>query len=425
MPTSDANEAGRGGDRGAVTVLGAGIVGTCCALALQREGFSVTLIDRDTPGAGTSSGNAGLIQTGTPMPMATPGMLRQVPAMLLDPKGSLVIRWRYLPRLIPWLWRFVRESSARRTEANARDQMRLLDHVGDAYRELVRAAGAEDMLRYKGLLFVYRGAADARAAGWEMDMFRRHGVRVDTVNADELRQMEPALNRDYTHGFHLPDCFYTVDPKHLTERLAEAFGRMGGVFRKAEVTGIEIGPAGPSGLRTASETIPVERLVLAAGVFSKKFARDLGISVPLESARGYHLMLLDETVRINGPVLDGKRHFAVTPMSGGLRLAGMVELASLEAAPNYERAEMLLPLAQDMLPGLKGAETRPWMGHRPMIPDSLPVIEQSRRHPNTFFAFGHGQLGLTMGAITGLLVADLACGREPRVDLTPYRSDRF
>ena len=421
MPTDASNRA----DRGAITVLGAGIVGTCCALALQRDGFSVTLIDRDGPGAGTSSGNAGLIQTGTPMPMATPGMLRKVPAMLLDPKGSLVIRWRYLPRLLPWLWRFLRQSSARRTEANASAQMRLLDHVGDAYRELVRAAGAEDMLRYKGLLFVYRGAADARDAEWEMDLFRRHGARVDAVSADELRQMEPALNRAYTHGFHLPDCFYTVDPKHLAERLAEAFAKMGGVFRKAEATGIEIGEAGPQALRTTSGTIPVERLVIAAGVFSKKFAQELGVSVPLESARGYHLMLLDETVRINGPVLDGKRHFAVTPMSGGLRLAGMVELANLDAAPNYERAEMMLPLAQDMLPDLKGAKTRPWMGHRPMIPDSLPVIEQSRHHANTYFAFGHGQLGLTLGAITGLLIADLACGREPRVDLTPYRSDRF
>lgn len=421
MPTDASNRA----DRGAITVLGAGIVGTCCAFALQREGFRVTLIDRDGPGAGTSSGNAGLIQTGTPMPMATPGMLRKVPAMLLDPKGSLVIRWRYLPRLLPWLWRFLRESSARRAEANASAQMRLLDHVGDAYRELVRAAAAEDMLRYKGLLFVYRGAADARDAEWEMDMFRRHGVRVDAISADELRQMEPALNRDYTHGFHLPDCFYTVDPKHLAERLAEAFEKMGGVFRKAEATGIEMGEAGPKALRTTSGTVPVERLVLAAGVFSKKFAQELGVSVPLESARGYHLMLLNETVRINGPVLDGKRHFAVTPMSGGLRLAGMVELANIDAAPNYERAEMMLPLAQDMLPDLKGAKTRPWMGHRPALPDSLPVIERSRRHANTYFAFGHGQLGLTLGAITGLLIADLACGREPRVDLTPYRSDRF
>lgn len=421
MPTDASNRP----DRGAITVLGAGIVGTCCAFALQREGFRVTLIDRDGPGAGTSSGNAGLIQTGTPMPMATPGMLRKVPAMLLDPKGSLVIRWRYLPRLLPWLWRFLRESSARRTEANASAQMRLLDHVGDAYRELVRAAAAEDMLRYKGLLFVYRGAADARDAEWEMDMFRRHGVQVDAVGADELRQMEPALNRAYTHGFHLPDCFYTVDPKHLAERLAEAFEKMGGVFRKAEATGIEMGEAGPKALRTTAGTVLVERLVLAAGVFSKKFAQELGVSVPLESARGYHLMLLDETVRINGPVLDGKRHFAVTPMSGGLRLAGMVELANIDAVPNYERAEMMLPLAQDMLPDLKGAKTRPWMGHRPALPDSLPVIERSRRHANTFFAFGHGQLGLTLGAITGLLIADLACGREPRVDLTPYRSDRF
>ena len=421
MPTSVAEPA----DRGTIAVLGAGIVGTCCALALQREGFRVTLIDRDAPGAGTSSGNAGLIQTGTPMPMATPGMLRQVPSMLLDPRGALVIRWRHLPRLVPWLWRFLRQSAARRAEANARAQMRLLEQVADAFRELVAAAGAGDMLRHKGLLFVYRSAAEARAAGWEMDLFRRNGVRVDTLGADELRQMEPALNRDYTHGFFLPDCFYTVDPRHLTERLAEAFRQAGGVFRTAEVTGIEMGAAGPCGLRTAGETIPVERLVLAAGVFSRPFARELGIPVPLESARGYHLMLPEESVRLNGPVLDGKRHFAVTPMAGGVRLAGMVELASIEAPPNYERARMLLPLAQDMLPALQGAQAQPWMGHRPATPDSLPVIERSRRYPNTFFAFGHGQLGLTMGAITGLLIADLACGRPPRIDLAPYRSDRF
>jgi len=411
--------------KGGITVLGAGIVGTCCALALQREGFQVTLIDRDTPGAGTSSGNAGMIQTGTPIPMATPGILKNVPSMLLDPKGALVVRWRYLPRLVPWLWRFWHQSSARRMEANSKAQMRLLDHVAEAYRELIKAASAEDMLRYKGMLFVYKGEAEARAADWEMDLFRRNGVTVDELNADEIRQMEPALSREYTHGFHLPDCFYTVDPRALTERLAEAFQKLGGEFRQVAVAGIEMGADGPTGLRTDAGVVPVDRLVLAAGAFSKRFAKELGISVPLETARGYHLMVKNEALRLNGPVVDGKRHFAVTPMTGGLRLGGMLELASLDAAPNYARADMLLPLAQDMLPDMKGTQTEPWMGHRPAIPDSLPVIEQSRQHANTFFAFGHGQLGLTMGAITGLLIADLAAGREPRVDLTPYRSDRF
>ncbi len=418
MPNDDS-------DRGSITVLGAGIVGTCCALALRLEGFQVKLIDRDTPGAGASSGNAGMIQTGTPIPMATPDTLRQVPSMLLDSSSSLVIRWRYLPRLIPWLWHFFRQSTVRRMEANAKAQMQLLDHVADAYRELIRAADAEDMLRYKGMLFVYKGAAEAQAAEWEMDLFRRNGVKVETLSIDELRQMEPALNREYSHAYYLPDCFYTVDPKRLTERLAEAFERKGGIFNQADITRIEMGPAGPVGLRTESGTIPVERLVLAAGAFSKRFAKEMGSTVPLETARGYHLMVRNEDLQLNGPVVDGKRHFAVTPMAGGLRLGGMLELASLNATPNYERAEMLLPLAQDMLPDLKGIETESWMGHRPAIPDSLPVIERSHRYTNTFFAFGHGQLGLTMGAITGLLIADLAVGRRPRVDLAPYRTGRF
>jgi len=408
-----------------ITVLGAGIVGTCCALALQREGFAVTLVDRDSPGAGTSSGNAGLIQTGTPMPMAVPGLISAVPSMLLDPKGALVLRWRYLPRLLPFLWRFFRQSKAARAEANSIALMSLLDHVADAYKELLAAAGAEDMMRYRGMLFVYRGAKEAAEAGWEMDLFRRRGVRVETLDADEIRQMEPSLDRAYTHAFYLPDCFYTVDPKALTEKLAEAFERDGGIFLKAAVTDIEMGPDGPRALVTEDGTVPVERLVLAAGAFSKPLAAKLGINVPLESARGYHLMLPGETVRVNGPVADGKRHFAVTPMAGGLRLAGMLELASIDAPPNYERAEILMPLAKEMLPDLKGVEAVPWMGHRPAMPDSLPVIERSGRFGNTYFAFGHGQLGLTMGAITGLLIADLATGRKPRVDLSPYRSGRF
>lgn len=421
MPTDTSSSTAKG----SITVLGAGIVGTCCAFALQRDGFQVTLVDRDEPGAGTSSGNAGMIQTGTPIPMATPGLMKHVPSMLLDPEGALVIRWRYLPRLLPWLWRFFRQSSARRTEHNSKAMMGLLDQSGDAYKELVAAAGAEKNIRYKGMLFVYRGEAEAKAAQWEMDLFRSKGVKVDALNEDELRQMEPALNRAYTHAFYLPDCFYTVDPKDLTTLLATAFEAAGGTFVRANVRDIEVGPDGPTALVTDDGALPVEKLVLAAGVFSKRFAKQLGIAVPLESARGYHLMLSDEAVRLNGPVVDGKRHFAVTPMAGGLRLAGMLELASVEADPNYRRADMLLPLAKDMLPDLKGTQTEPWMGHRPAMPDSLPVIEPSPNYSNTFHAFGHGQLGLTMGAITGLVITDLVAGRTPRVDLTPYRSDRF
>ena len=417
MPTDNPN--------GPITVLGAGIVGTSCALALQRDGFQVSLVDRDTPGAGASSGNAGMIQTGTPRPLAMPGLLKAVPGMLFDPDGALVIRWKYLPRLLPWLLRFAREASAARSEANSKAIMALLDQAGEAYRELLSAAGADDMVRYKGMLYVYRGADAARAAKAEMDLFRRRGVTVETLDADEIRQMEPDLDRAYTHGYYLPACFYTVDPKALTERFAAAFERTGGKFVRADVQDIEVGAQGPTALVTADGRIPVERLVLAAGAFSKKFARRLGIDVPLESARGYHLMLPREALRLNGPVIDGEKHFAAIPMAGGIRLAGMVELASLGAAPNYARAQTLLPLAQAMLPDLSGKDAAAWMGHRPAMPDSLPVIERSRAHSNTIFAFGHGQLGLTMGAITGLVVSDLAAGRPPRVDLAPYRSNRY
>jgi D-amino-acid dehydrogenase len=406
-------------------VLGAGIVGACVALALRRDGHEVTLIDRDEPGNGCSFGNAGFIQTATPHPMATPGLLGKLPKLLLDAQSPLSIKWRHAPRLAPWLLQFFRAGTPRRVEEISIAMMALLDRSGAAYNRMLDEARAADLIRRRGLLFVYPDAAAFEAARWEFDLYRRRGVTVDRIGRDQLRQMEPALNPAYADAYFLPETFFTIDPLGLTQRIVERFTRTGGKFVRAEANEIEIGADRPRALHASDGTLDFDALVIAAGVHSARFAARLGDRVMLESARGYHVMIGEPGVELQGPVIDGGMHFGATPMADGLRLAGTLEFASVDAPPDYRRADMLLPMAKRMLPGLSGGVDSRWMGHRPATPDSLPVLGRSTRFENVLYAFGHGQLGLTMAAVTGEVIADIAAGRPMGFDLSPYSVARF
>lgn len=412
-----------------VTVVGAGIVGICCALYLQREGRRVTLVDRLPPGEGTSSGNAGLIQVGACVPMATPGVLARVPAMLLDPNGPLIIRWRYLARIAPWLMRFVGAAAPSRVEAISIALATLLDQADAAYAPLIASSGADDLFRPTGELHVFRRESAYRAAMEHYDLRRRRGVKLDFLDGSELRQLEPALSPEVKRGVLIPDCRLVIDPLSLSQRLARRFVADGGEILTEEVEDIEFGPSGPHTLVTGGAggggRRDVGELVLAAGAFSRPWADKLGARVPLDTERGYHLMLPEPGIDLRTPLLAGDHRFAIIPMQKGLRLAGTSELAGLRAPPYYGRADMLAGLAERYVPGINTRGGVKWMGFRPSMPDSLPVVGRSPRWPNVYFAFGHGHLGLTLGAITGRLVADMAAGRDPRVDLSPYRPDRF
>jgi D-amino-acid dehydrogenase len=415
---------GQGGAARHFTVVGAGTVGVCCALALQRDGHRVTLIDRAPPARGCSYGNGGLIQTGSVVPIATPGVLRQVPRMLLDPDQPLVIRWQYLPRLMPYLLRFVAAARPARVDAISKALASVLALAGDAYRTLLASAGAQDMIRTSGELYVYESEAAYRSAREAHGIRRARGIRVEEIPPQELRQLEPALAPIFRYAVYLPDSLQTVDPYVMTAALARHFAASGGTILEETVHEIEIGPDGPSAVVTDKARHPVDGLVVALGAYSKDWAARLGSRVPLDTERGYHLMLPNPGVPLRVPVISGDHRFGMVPLMGGIRIAGTAELATLDAPPNYRRAERLLRLAQRILPGLDGAERVPWMGHRPSTPDSLPVIARSPNFRSVYFAFGHGHLGLTMGAATGRLVADLAAGREPPIDMRPFAVDR-
>lgn len=412
--------------RGTIAVLGAGAIGVSVALYLQRDGRDVVLIDQDEPGSGCSYGNAGLIQCASVVPVATPGIVGAVPRMLLDKNQPLHIRWRHLGSLAPYLLRFLREAQPARVEANARALSSLVPRAYEDYRPLIEAAGIQSMVRPSGELHVFETDAafeNAKAANFAIR--RAHGVRVDELDADAVRQMEPGLARSVRHGLFLPDCYQTVNPQRFVAALARNFIDNGGRFIKAKVTDIALRPGGPVAITTDGGEIVSEMVVLAFGAFSKPWARKLGIAVQLDSERGYHVMLPEPGVALNRTVVSGEYKFALSPIDGKVRIVGSSELARVGAPPNYERAMRLLPLARHLLPGLNEAGQSLWMGHRPSTPDSLPLLGPVPANPNIIFAFGHNHSGLTLGGTTGKLIADLLAKRIQPSDLSPFSPTRF
>ena len=295
----------------------------------------------------------------------------------------------------------------------------------DAYRRLLGAGDVARLVRDNGILYVYESEAalDADDAGWAMR--RARGIRVERIGRDALRQLEPALGPGIACAMLIEDSAHVVDPAGVVKTLAERFAADGGTIAAERVAGFDLGPDGPRAVYTDAGPRDAGAVVVAAGAWSRTLAAKLGSRVPLEAERGYHVTLPDPGVAPSRPVGFIERGFIATPMAMGLRLAGTVELASLDAPPDYRRARALLEHGRRLFPGLDGDGASEWMGCRPSLPDSLPVIGRAPGISNVYFAFGHGHLGLTQGAVTGELIAALVAGRPPAIDLAPYRADRF
>jgi D-amino-acid dehydrogenase len=408
-----------------IAVIGAGIVGVSCALRLQRDGHDVTLIDPRAPGTSTSFGNAGGIVTGAVVPNSTPALWRDIPRMLFDRDSAVRVRWRYLPRLAPWLIRFLLAGRHARVQAIADALQPLVSRAYDAHRELIALSGADDIVRPVGWLKVYETEAGFAGTGYDREIMQARGVRIDVLEPEEIRQLEPNLARRYVKGLFQPDSAFVASPYKLVQMHAAYFGRRGGDFAQERVRGIQ--PV-DGGVRLDCELgiRDFDAVVVAAGAWSKELARQVGDRVVLDTERGYHLNLEPGAAgELRRPVVFPERGFVLAPMLDGIRLTSGVELAGLDAPPDFSRIRRLLPAAREALPGLSGRVTREWLGYRPSTPDSLPVIARSRRCSAVFYAFGHQHLGLTLGPITGRLVAALVAGRQPEFDLMPYRADRF
>ncbi|MGJ3260157.1 MAG: NAD(P)/FAD-dependent oxidoreductase [Rhodospirillales bacterium] len=409
-----------------VTVLGNGIVGLACAYALVEEGLSVTVVDRGPVDDGTSTGNAGAIAVAEMIPIAEPGLWKRIPGMLLDPLGPLYLRIAHLPRLVPWFYRFLQ---ACRPEDHARGVAALaalLTRSMETHLALLQRIGAQDMLKRNGTLFVYRSETAYRAEGHHWQAREAHGIQITALDRDGILDHEPALGAEARFGYYTPDWAHYRDPKEFVGALAEHLRERGVVFERAEVTELETSGGGVAALiAEGGRRVPVNRLVISAGAWSGRLSKQLGDPFPIEADRGYNTTLPDPGVDIRHMITFAEDSFVMTPMRMGLRIGGSVEMGGLAAKPNYQRSKALISLAQRYVPDLSTGGGTEWMGHRPGTPDSVPVISPSPNAGNVHYAFGHGHLGLTMSVVTGRIIADMIAGRDPGVDMAPYRIDRY
>jgi glycine/D-amino acid oxidase-like deaminating enzyme len=408
-----------------IVVVGGGIAGVTCALALQKRGLKVTIVDEGMAERRCSFGNAGSLSPGSVAPLAMPGILGQVPGMLIDPYAPLHIRSRYILQVAPWLWRFVRSASPSRVEEISHGLNSLLGTSIELYTKLLAEVGASDLIRRRGQLQLYTNEKSFKkdAAVWALRKAR--GVAVEDITIDDIRQLEPAVSARYSCGVYLPNEGMITDPARLVDRLTEAFVRNGGGIVNAKVTGFDIGDNSPRAVVTNRSPVTGDAFVIAAGAWSNKLSSSIGDNVPLQTQRGYHITLQDAGIELNRPVVAADRKYFVTPMNMGLRVAGTVEFDSLESPPNYDRAQALLNCVPELLPDLKINKKSMWMGHRPCMPDSLPVIDRSTSFANVYYAFGNGHLGLTGAPMTAELIAALVTGAPPGIDVSPFRASRF
>ena len=410
---------------GRVIILGAGVAGLSTALPLLRAGREVTVIDPLGPAGGASFGNAGLLSADTAVPIALPGMLRKVPGWLTDPLGPLVVRPGYLPKAAPWLARWIRAGRMERVHTIS-DAMRALHTPAfDDWRELLGAEGYSELIRRGGQVQIWDEPEETPGAALERGLRERLGVRAEVLGQDEIRQFFPGIARHVSRGVLIPGNGHTVSPPRAVRRLGELFQAGGGTILPERAMKLIPREGGGWMVMTNTANHLAEQVVVAGGAWSRLLLDPLGIRVPLETERGYHLMLPDPSIAPKLPILYKSGNFGVTPMAEGLRVAGTVEIAGLDAAPDERRAQQLLRQLRGLFPEIQGGEPRLWMGYRPSTPDSLPVLGPVPSHPGLHLCFGHGHFGMTGGPPSGRLVAGTILGDTPRIDMAPYSITRF
>ncbi len=406
-------------------VVGAGIIGLSIALRLRMEGFQVTVIDKQTPMHGVSFGNAGYLSEANIFPPATPDLVRQLPKLMLDKDGPLVIQPTYAFRLVPWA---ARAMATLKTEPYQRVLASMASLTNAAVTELdalTREASAAHLVTRQGGLVVFRTEAALGAKSRTLPVWNSFGLAAERVSAACVRELEPALSQDVVGGIHFPNAGRCSNPRGLGEHYARRLIDSGARILREEVRTVNLCASGKAEVVTAESAYKADKVVVAAGYLSKDLLTPFGLNVPLAAERGYHLMLPSSQIELRRPVVFGEPFFAATPMDEGLRLAGTAEFAFADSKPNMKRANMLLELAKPYLPGISGTDAKPWMGVRPTFPDGMPAIGKVPGTESVFYAFGHAHSGLTTSAITAKCVARMVRGASPPIDVSAFSLARF
>ncbi|OMH33870.1 FAD-binding oxidoreductase [Motiliproteus sp. MSK22-1] len=409
-----------------IAIVGGGVIGASCAFALQQSGLSVHLLEREAPGSGASSGNAGHLASEQVLPLASSDMLLQLPRMIADPLGPLRIDWRYLPQITPWMLRLVANMLPAAYKRST-DALSALNSASlGAWSDLLGSIERTDLIKVEGSFLAYEKQQTQAALLALMDKLSPHQIPVTHINAKQLLERAPELSPNLLGALEFSATGHVTNPLKLVEVLIGSAQQRGMVYEQADIIGGQLTDEGVE-LHSSNGSLRCRHVLIANGAYAKPLVKALtGVKVPLDTERGYHLMLPHEEQALPFPVTSAERRFIMTPLEGGLRLAGTVEFAGLEKEADMRRAHMLEQHAQALFGRpLDCRDATPWMGRRPSLPDSLPVIDRTGPKGQVLLAFGHQHLGLTQAAITAQLILQLYRHETASIDLKPYQLARF
>ena len=405
-----------------IGIIGAGIQGVCNALFLQKKGFDVIIFDKDEPGCGASYGNAGHFSPYASVPLNRPDVLTDVPAMLLSSNGPLALKWNYVPKMIPWFLKFIRNCTKERMMHTATYMHQILDLALPAYEELFTEVDLEGLVVDNGIMYIWNNQ-NISSRNLEIKIRDQLGVKQKLINPKEIHDLEPNIKPIYDGGVFYEYAKHTTNPKKVLLKLFDLFIQKGGKFLKHDIKNLNFDEDKPV-IRTETQRFIFDKVVIACGAFSKKFTKDLYENIPLDTERGYHIHYKGYQHLISRPVVFSNRGFGMTPMEQGLRVVGTVEFGGLENPPSKGRIKNLINNAKFMLNDLPEHEDE-WLGFRPSLPDFLPVIGPSKNYKNVFYSFGHHHLGWTLGAISGKIISKMISEEKTNLNLEPYSSLRF
>lgn len=415
-----------GGDSKPVVVIGGGIMGLSSAIWLLRSGRDVTIVDPGIARKPASFGNAGVLAACSVVPVTSPGLIAKAPLMMLDPNSPLFVRWSYLPRLAPWLFRYLKHANAADTARISKGLAQLTRDSPAQHRALAGGTPAERWLQSSGYLFAYNSRAAFAADAFAWSLRREAGFDWQEFEGEALRELDPSFGPKIGLGILVQDHGFVLSPGNYIADLRAVALSLGAIAVPAEARAFRMAADGSiEAVVTTNGEIEAESVVIATGAWSKSLTAQLGLDVPLETERGYHVMLYGASVVPRQPTSVTSGKFVATPMADGVRCAGVVEFGGLDLPAHRPPIDLILKQVKQAFPALTYSHYDEWLGHRPAPSDSLPLIGEVPGHRGIFLAFGHHHVGLTTGAKTGRLLAALVNRQDPGLDIAPYTPARF
>ena len=407
-----------------IVIIGAGIVGVSAAIWLQRDGHNVTIIDKTGPAGGASFGNAGIVASSSITPVTMPGLVKAAPKMLFSPNEPLFLRWSYLPKLFPFLFNYLKHANTQSVERIADGLTQLLKDSPSQHTELSAGTPAEKYLKIDDYLFGYEKKSDYEKSSFMWKVRRDRGYISQELDADALAEYDPALKRRFAYGLLCGDHGKVSDPGEYIKALAAHFVEQGGEILQQELAGFDIQNGSCLGIKTNKTTMVADEYIVATGAWSSHWQDTLGVTIPLEAERGYHIEFVNPSITLRTPVMVAAGKFVINSMNGRLRCAGVVEFGGLKAPAAQAPNELLKKQMKALFPDLTYDSINEWLGHRPATTDSLPIIGASPNASNVYLGYGHHHIGLTGGPKAGRWLSQLITGQHISDDLSLYAADR-